>query len=184
MSLEDTLNIGIQLDNSLDDLTITEILAIEDVISTYKLEDNEELKGKKEYSASFIDGEELPEWISLDSNTGQFTIQPKDEVIGTHKIIVQTTDEFGESVDSLVLLEVAAKDSNISIKDNGESNNINRVATQEAATQPQISIKDVQTTDSSAGRELTFTISLNSDSTETITVDYATADNTAVEGED
>lgn len=198
LSLEDTFDIGTQL----EDLTFTEISATEDIISTYKLEDDitsSTLQGKKKYSASFIDGEELPDWINLDSNTGQFTVQPEYTSIGTHEIIAQVTDEFGESVNSLVLLEVSGKDGqkslleediNISINDDSKLNNINLVGTQEATTQPQISINDVQTTDSSAGRELTFTIkltftiSLSTTSTETITVEYATTDNTAVEGED
>ncbi|WP_019504584.1 Calx-beta domain-containing protein [Pleurocapsa sp. PCC 7319] len=49
---------------------------------------------------------------------------------------------------------------------------------------PNISINNIQTTDSSVGRELTFAIVLDAVGSEIVTVDYATADITAVAGED
>ena len=54
----------------------------------------------------------------------------------------------------------------------------------EAAAIPKLTIDDVQTTDSSVGRELTFTVKLNAVSSQTVTVDYTTVDDTAVAGED
>ena len=49
---------------------------------------------------------------------------------------------------------------------------------------PKIALDDVQTTDSSVGRELTFTVRLDAVSSQTVTVDYATVNGTAVAGED
>lgn len=54
----------------------------------------------------------------------------------------------------------------------------------EAAAIPKIAIDDVQTTDSSAGRELTFTVRLDGVSSQTVTADYTTVDDTALAGED
>ena len=55
---------------------------------------------------------------------------------------------------------------------------------QEITAIPQIVVTDTQVTDSSVGRELVFTVSLNTPSDREITVDYATADDTAKAGED
>lgn len=54
----------------------------------------------------------------------------------------------------------------------------------EAAAIPKIAIDDVQTTDSSVGRELTFTVHLDAVSNQTVTVDYTTVDDTALASED
>ena len=82
---------------------------------------------------------------------------------------VKVTDTLEKEEQSFSLLNDAISDNNFIPPTNA---------------QPQISINDVRLIDSSVGRELTFTIGLDISSSETVTVDYATTDNTAVKAED
>lgn len=65
-----------------------------------------------------------------------------------------------------------------------EQDNIRDFVVEETAAIPNITIDDVRTIDSSVGRELIFTVKLDTPSNQTVSVDYTTVDNTAVAEED
>lgn len=179
-----------------EDLIKTNISVTEEQIITHKLSDDlfdNTLQGQREYRATLVSGEELPDWIDINPENGQLKIEPEYEEIGTHEIIVEATDQLGEVASSLVSLEVVSKEGENTLLIEDQTNAIIEKETEigydnfipeEIVSLPEISINDVQATDSSVGRELTFTISLNAVSNETVTVEYGTADNTAIAGED
>ena len=184
------------LEESLDDLSVTEISTTEDKISTFQVLETAfetELKGDIEYSATLVNSKELPDWISLDSETGKLTLKAEYEEIGIYEIVVQATDDFGESASTIVAIEVIGKegedtlleeDQLIPVSDPETGLQYDNFVALETISLPKIFVDDVQTTDSSIGRELTFTVRLDAASTDTVTVDYTTADDTAMAGED
>ena len=50
-------------------------------------------------------GGELPEWLTFDEETGQFTGVPPEDYQGQLKLLVTATDEFGESVSDELTLQ-------------------------------------------------------------------------------
>lgn len=52
------------------------------------------------YAATLEDGSALPEWMSIDPETGLITGTPENEDVGGLKIVVTATDEHGASVTS------------------------------------------------------------------------------------
>ena len=61
--------------------------------------------GQLDIAVSEASGGELPDWLSYDENTGTFTGVPPEDFLGTLKIKVEATDEFGESADDILTLQ-------------------------------------------------------------------------------
>ncbi|MCP3429680.1 putative Ig domain-containing protein [Alteromonas sp. LMIT007] len=61
--------------------------------------------GQLDIAVSEASGGELPEWLSYDEDTGTFTGVPPEDFLGTLKIKVEATDEFGETADDILTLQ-------------------------------------------------------------------------------
>lgn len=101
-------------------------------------------------------------------------------------------DKFGQVASSIISLEVASQEGEDTLLVDDE-NNIETYITlskgdfgsfQDIVILPQIAIADTQITDSRVGRELVFKVTLDDPSDRTVTVDYETADSSAIAGED
>ena len=179
----------------LADVTVAEISVTESESLNYQVPDSElsGLKGSRQYQAALAIEEEIPDWIEINTNTGELKIEPTAQAIGNYEIVVTATDELGEMASSVVALEVVnLAGENTLLVDDETTKTIDRETEisydnsvpQAIDTLPEISLNDLQVTDSSVGRELTFKISLDTVSNKTVQVDYSTADDTAVAGED
>ncbi|MEO1341754.1 MAG: Calx-beta domain-containing protein [Cyanobacteria bacterium J06635_13] len=111
--------------------------------------------------------------------------------MGDHQILVQVEDNFGQTASTIVEVGVISEagEANLLV-DELDAETLIVVSESDLGTPqntlaiPQIAIADAQITDSSVGRELIFTVTLSSPSEQSVTVDYSTADDTAVAGED
>ena len=180
--------------DSIEDLTVTEISVTTDEKVARNLPpevfDNT-LQGQPKYSVSLTNSQELPDWIEIDAETGKLNIEPEDSEIGVYEIVVQATDELGEVASALVALEVASPTGENTLLASDRDTlyiepkpSLGNFVPQEIVAVPEISLNDLQTNDSSVGRELQFTLKLNAPSDRTVTVEYATADQTALAGSD
>ena len=99
---------------------------------------------------------------------------------------VPLLDEVIDADNNLINSQQNILDSNVvnSTEENVSETESNEPQILETTAIPKITIGDVQTIDSSVGRELTFIVSLDAVSSQTVTVDYATVGGTAVAGED
>ncbi|MEL6581420.1 MAG: Calx-beta domain-containing protein, partial [Cyanobacteria bacterium J06621_12] len=200
---------------AIDELTILETSATEDITSIFQVPDaafGAELKGDRHYAATLASGEALPDWVEVNIETGDLTFQAEYQEVGNHQILVQVEDYFGQTANTIVEVAVTSQtgEDRLPIDDPGvytpvtvsdsdfgsyldEAQDVYTPVTVsdsdfgsylDTIDVPQIAIADTQITDSSVGRELIFTVTLSDPSERTVTVDYATADDTAIEGED
>lgn len=58
------------------------------------------------YSASLIDGQELPSWLNFDSDNIVFWGYPENSNVGTYYIKVTATDEYGADISEVFVIEV------------------------------------------------------------------------------
>lgn len=68
-------------------------------------DEDESEAGQLEITVSDAAGGELPDWLSYDADTATFTGVPPEDFLGTLKIKVEATDEFGESADDILTLQ-------------------------------------------------------------------------------
>ncbi|MEO0845347.1 MAG: Calx-beta domain-containing protein, partial [Cyanobacteria bacterium J06648_1] len=179
---------------AINELTTIEASVTENQTSTFQVPDTafgKELKGDRHYTATLASGELLPDWIEIDVDAGELTFQAEYEEVGNHQILVQVEDNFGQTASTIVEVGVIneAGEANLLV-DEPDAETFIAVSESDLGTSqdtvaiPQVAIADTQITDSSVGRELIFTITLSSPSEQTVTVDYSTADDTAIAGED
>ena len=61
--------------------------------------------GQLSIAVSDAAGGELPDWLSYDEDTGKFTGVPPEDFLGTLKIKVEASDEFGETANDILTLQ-------------------------------------------------------------------------------
>jgi hypothetical protein len=58
------------------------------------------------YSATLVNGQALPNWLSFNAMTGQFSGTPTDQTTGNLELTVTATDQGGSSVSTLVMFTI------------------------------------------------------------------------------
>lgn len=176
---ESTIAFNEDIDLTSEDEVLTISIA-EDSTSSYQVPNyifTNQLEANITYNATLANGDRLPDWISFNSINNTFIFQPNSDNVGSHEIVVNGVDIAGKSISYLFSLEVNNVDNKNLPTPDEFTDNLNIGSSQ-------IAIDDVKLVDSSAIRDLTFTVSLDTASDEVITVDYTSADNTAIAGED
>ncbi|MBK1880765.1 putative Ig domain-containing protein, partial [Pelagicoccus mobilis] len=103
---------GIQVDNTNDGPTASAISdQTTDEDAAFSLDvsgnfDDVDAGDSLTYSATLENGDPLPDWLSIDSDTGELSGTPENDDVGSISVTVTVTDESGEEASSTFGIQV------------------------------------------------------------------------------